>query len=175
MLTKSKKVEIVKNLKEKLLNSQGIFVTTFNGFTVAESNEIRRLIRERGGEFRVVKNSLIKIASQQTPVQILNEYIEGPTALIIAYQDPVELAKVLNNFIKAHSSLKLKGFVIEGKGFKAEAMEDLVKLPPKHILIAQMLGTLQTPIANFIGVLSNIIKNFLYVLKAIEDKKSKSK
>jgi len=175
LLTKAKKIEIVKNLKEKLLNSQGIFVTSFNGFTVAESNEIRKLIREKGGEFKVIKNTLIKIASQETPVQIINEYVEGPTALIIAYQDPVEVAKVLNNFIKTHPSLKLRGFIIQGKGFKAEAIEDLVKLPPKHVLIAQLLGTFQAPIANFIGVLSGIIRNFLYVLKAIQDKKSKEK
>ncbi len=173
MLTRAQKAEIVKNLREKFLNSEGVFVTTFKGFTVAESNEIRKLIREKGGEFRVVKNTLIKLASQETPFQPVTEYVEGPTALVIAYKDPIEIAKVLNKFIKDHPSLKLRGFVIQGRGFKAEAIEDLVKLPPKEILLAQVLGTLQAPIANFIGVLSAIIRNFLYVLKAIEEKKAK--
>lgn len=173
MLTRIRKEEMVKNLKEKFLNSEGIFVTSFKGFTVAESNEIRKLIREKGGEFRVVKNTLIRLASQETPVQPINEYIEGPTALVIAYKDPVEIAKVLNKFVKDHPSLKLRGFVIQGKGFEASAIEELVKLPPKEVLLAQVLGTLQAPIANFIGVLSAIIRNFLYVLKAIEEKKAK--
>lgn len=173
MLTRIKKEEMVKNLKEKFLNSEGIFVTSFKGFTVAESNEIRKLIREKGGEFRVVKNTLIRIASQETPVQPVNEYIEGPTALVIAYKDPIEIAKVLNKFVKDHPSLKIRGFVIQGKGFEASAIEELVKLPPKEVLLAQVLGTLQAPIANFIGVLSAIIRNFLYVLKAVEEKKAK--
>ena len=173
MLTRIRKEEMVKNLKEKFLNSEGIFVTSFKGFTVAESNEIRKLIRKKGGEFRVVKNTLIRLASQETPVQPINEYIEGPTALVIAYKDPVEIAKVLNKFVKDHPSLKLRGFVIQGKGFEASAIEELVKLPPKEVLLAQVLGTLQAPIANFIGVLSAIIRNFLYVLKAIEEKKAK--
>uniref|UniRef100_A0A7V5N091 Large ribosomal subunit protein uL10 n=1 Tax=Thermodesulfobacterium geofontis TaxID=1295609 RepID=A0A7V5N091_9BACT len=168
-----KKEEMIKNLKEKFLNSEGIFVTSFKGFTVAESNEIRKLIREKGGEFRVVKNTLIRIASQETPVQPVNEYIEGPTALVIAYKDPIEIAKVLNKFVKDHPSLKIRGFVIQGKGFEASAIEELVKLPPKEVLLAQVLGTLQAPIANFIGVLSAIIRNFLYVLKAVEEKKAK--
>jgi len=155
------------------MNSEGVFITSFKGFTVAESNEIRKLIRDKGGEFRVVKNTLIRLASKDTPAQPLNDYIEGPTALVIAYQDPVEIAKVLNKFIKDHPSLKLRGFVIKGKGFKGEALEELVKLPPKEVLLSQVLGTLQAPIANFIGVLSAIIRNFLYVLKAIEEKKAK--
>ncbi len=173
MLTRAQKVEIVKNLKEKFLSCEGVFVTTFKGFTVAESNEIRKMIREKGGEFKVVKNTLIRLASQETPAQLVNDYIEGPTALVIAYQDPVEIAKVLNKFIKNHSSLKLKGFVIQGKGFNAEAIEELVKLPSKEILLAQVLGTLQAPITNFVGLLSAILRNFLYVLKAIEEKKAK--
>jgi len=173
LLTRAQKAEIVKNLKEKFLNSEGVFATSFKGFTVAESNEIRKLIREKGGEFRVVKNTLIRLASQDTPVQPLNDFIQGPTALVIAYQDPVEIAKVLDKFIKDHPSLELRGFVIQGKGFNAEAIKDLVKLPPKEVLLAQVLGTLQAPLTNFVGLLSAIIRNFLYVLKAIEEKKSK--
>jgi len=173
LLTRAQKAEIVKNLKEKFLNSEGVFVTSFKGFTVAESNEIRKLIREKGGEFRVVKNTLIRLASQDTPAQPLNDFIQGPIALVIAYQDPVEVAKVLDKFIKDHPSLELRGFVIQGKGFNAEAIKDFVKLPPREVLLAQVLGTLQAPIANFVGLLSAIIRNFLYVLKAIEEKKSK--
>ncbi len=173
MLTRAQKAEIVKNLKEKFLKCEGVFVTTFNGFTVAESNEIRKMIREKGGEFKVVKNTLIRLASQETPAQPVNDYVEGPTALVIAYEDPVEVAKALNKFIKDHPSLKLRGFVIQGKGFNAEAIEELVKLPSREVLLAQVLGTLQAPIANFVGLLSAILRNFLYVLKAIEEKKAK--
>ncbi len=174
MLTRAQKAEIVKSLKEKFLKSEGVFVTSFKGFTATESNEIRKLIREKGGEVKIAKNTLIRIASQETPYQAVNDYVEGPTALVFAYQDPVEIAKVLNDFIKDHPSLQLKGFVIQGKGYEAEAIENLVKLPSKQVLLAQVLGTLQAPIANFVGVLSAVIRNFLYVLKAIEQKKGEA-
>jgi len=174
LLTRAQKAEIIKSLKEKFLKSEAVFVTTFRGFTVAESNEIRKLIRETGGEFKVAKNTLIKIASQNTPAQSINEYIEGPTALVIAYKDPVEIAKVLKKFTDEHESLKVRGFVIKGKGFSSEALNELAKLPSKEVLLGQLLGTIQAPIANLVGLLSAIIRNFLYVLKAIEEKKAQS-
>ncbi len=173
MLTREQKAEIIKSLKEKFLKSESVFVTTYRGFTAIESNEIRKLIREKGGEFKVAKNTLIRIASQETPSQLVNDYVEGPTALVFVYEDPVEIAKTLHNFIKEHPSLKLRGFVIQGKGYGAEAIEQLVKLPSREVLLAQLLGTLQAPISNFVGVLAAVLRNFLYVLKAIEEKKAK--
>ncbi|WP_038057329.1 50S ribosomal protein L10 [Thermodesulfobacterium hydrogeniphilum] len=173
MLTRAQKAEIIKNLKEKFLKCEGVFITTYRGFTAAESNEIRKLIREKGGEFRIAKNTLIRIASQETPAHPVNDYVEGPTALVFVYKDPVEVAKVLHEFVKEHTSLQLRGFVIQGKGYNAEAIEQLVKLPSKEVLLAQLLGTLQAPISNFVGVLAAVLRNFLYVLKAIEEKKAK--
>ncbi|QER42522.1 50S ribosomal protein L10 [Thermodesulfobacterium sp. TA1] len=173
MLTRARKAEIIKDVSEKFARSQGVFVTSFKGFTVAESNEIRKLVREKGGEVRVIKNTLIRIASENTNFKAVNDYVEGPTALVFAYQDPVEIAKVLSGFIKNHPSLQIKGFVIQGKGYKPEYLEDLVKLPPREILLAQVLGTIQAPVSNFVGVLAAIIRKFLYALKAIEEKKAK--
>lgn len=174
MLTRAQKAEVVKSLKDKFLTCEGVFVVTFKGFRVSESNEIRKLMREKGGEFKVVKNTLIKLASQDTPAQPLNDFIQGPTALIIAYKDPIEIAKEIDKFIENHPSLQLNGFVIQGKAFKGDDIKDLVKLPPKEVLLSQFLGTLQAPLVNFVGVLSAIIRKLLYVLKAIEEKKSKS-
>jgi large subunit ribosomal protein L10 len=99
--------------------------------------------------------------------------VEGPTAIVFSYQDPVEIAKVLKEFINTHPSLTLRGLVLQDKGYDAALMDELVKLPPKEVLIAQLLGTIQAPIANFVGVLSGILRKFLYVLKAIEEKKAK--
>jgi large subunit ribosomal protein L10 len=173
LLTRTQKEEIVKNLREKFGKCEAVFVTTFHKFTAHESNEIRKILREKSAEFRVVKNTLIRIASQKTNYEKVVDFIEGPTALVLAYQDPVEIAKILKKFLDEHDSLKLRGFVIEGKGFGVESFEELAKLPPKEILLAQLLGTIQAPIAQFVGVLSAILRNFLYVLKAIEEKKAK--
>jgi len=173
LITRQKKAEMLRNLKEKLQKSEAVFVTTFRGLKVAEVNEIRRLVREKGGEYRVFKNTLIRIGAENTPYQPVNDYVEGPTALVFAYKDPVEIAKVLKDFVKNHPALELRGLVFKGKGYDAKMIDELVKLPPKEVLLAQLMGTIQAPLANFVGLLSAIIRNFLYVLKAIEEKKAK--
>jgi len=171
--TRAKKAEILKSFEEKLERANALFVLSYKGFTAHESNEIRKLVREKGGEFRIVKNTLLRIASEKKGKQVVYDYVEGPTAVIFTYQDPVEIAKVLKEYIKTHPSLTLRGLVLQDKGYDAAMVDELVKLPPKEVLIAQLLGTIQAPVANFVGVLSAILRNFLYVLKAIEEKKAK--
>jgi large subunit ribosomal protein L10 len=171
--TRAKKAEILKSFEEKLERANALFVLSYKGFTAHESNEIRKLVREKGGEFRVVKNTLLRIASEKKGKQVVNDYFEGPTAIVFTYQDPVEIAKVLKEYIKTHPSLTLRGLVLQDKGYDAAMVDELVKLPSKEVLIAQLLGTIQAPVANFVGVLSAILRNFLYVLKAIEEKKAK--
>lgn len=173
MITRAKKAEMLKNLREKLQRSEAVFVATFRGLKVSEVNEIRKLVREKGGEYRVFKNTLIRIGTENTSYQPVTELVEGPTALVFVYKDPVEIAKTLKEFVKTHPALELRGFVIKGKKYEAQAIDELVKLPPKEVLLAQLMGTLQAPLANFVGVLSAILRNFLYVLKAIEEKKAK--
>ncbi|MFN3567610.1 MAG: 50S ribosomal protein L10 [Caldimicrobium sp.] len=173
MITKEKKAEMLKNLKDKLSRSEAVFVASFKGLKVIEVNEIRKLVREKDGEYRVFKNNLIRIATEDTPFKPVMDYVEGPSALVFSYRDPVDLAKVLKDFVKSHPGLELKGVVFKGKGYDAKAIDELVKLPTKDVLIAQLLGTIQAPLANFIGVFTAILRQFLYVLKAIEEKKSK--
>ncbi len=171
MINKAKKAEMLQNLQERLKKSSAVFVLTFRGIKVSEVNEIRRLLKEKGGEYRIVKNTLIRIGTKETPFREVMNYVEGPTALVFSYQDPVEIAKTLKDFIKKVQTLEIKGFVMEGKGYEAKRIDELVALPSREILLAQVLGTLQAPVANFVGVLSAILRNFLYVLKAIEEKK----
>jgi len=174
LITKAKKAEMLKNLRERLQKSEAVFVTTFRGLKVSEVNELRKLVRLKEGEYRVFKNTLIRIGTENTPFQPVTDFAEGPTALVFAYKDPVEVAKVLKDFIKTHPALELKGLVMQGKGYDVSAIEQLVKLPPKEILLAQLVGTIQAPLSNFVGVLSAILRNFLYVLKAIEEKKGQA-
>lgn len=173
MITKAKKEEQLQSLKEKLQRSEALFVTTFKGIKVSEVNEVRKLVREKGGEYRVFKNTLIRIGTEETPFKPVMDYVEGPTALVFSYRDPVEIAKALKDFIKTHPALEIKGLVIQGKGYDARMIDELVKLPPREVLLAQVLGTIQAPLSNFVGLMSALLRNFLYVLKAIEEKKGK--
>ncbi len=173
MITKAKKEELLQSLKEKLQRSEALFVTTFKGIKVSEVNEVRKLVREKGGEYRVFKNTLIRIGTEETPFKPVMDYVEGPTALVFSYRDPVEIAKALKDFIKTHPALEIKGLVMQGKGYDARMIDELVKLPPREVLLAQVLGTIQAPLSNFVGLMAALLRNFLYVLKAIEEKKGK--
>jgi large subunit ribosomal protein L10 len=113
--TRAKKAEILKSFEEKLERANALFVLSYKGFTAHESNEIRKLVREKGGEFRVVKNTLLRIASEKKGKQVVNDYVEGPTAVVFTSQDPVEIAKVLKEYIKTHPSLTLRGLVLQDK------------------------------------------------------------
>lgn len=172
MLTRRQKEEIVKALREEFEKVPAVFVTTFKGMTAEESNQLRQLLREKKARYKVVKNTLLRLASSGTPAEPLQKFIEGATGIAIAYEDPVEVAKVLVEFAKEHESLVNRGGVLQGKPLEAAALEQLAKLPSREVLLAQLLGTLQAPVANFVQLLAAIPRNFLYVLKAIEEKKA---
>ncbi len=172
MLTRKQKEDIVKALREEFEKVSAVFVTTFKGMTAEESNQLRQVLREKKARYQVVKNTLLRRASAGTPAEPLQEFIEGPTGIAIAYEDPVEVAKVLVEFAKEHESLINRGGVLQGKPMEAAALEQLAKLPSREVLLAQLLGTLQAPLTNFVGLLAAIPRNFLYVLKAIEEKKA---
>jgi len=174
VLTRAQKEELVKNLREKFEKAQAVFVTSFRGLTVAESNELRKSLRESGAEYRVVKNTLLKIASAETSAEPIKDFIEGPTGIAIAYEDPVAVAKILSEFVEDHEALVLRGAVLQGKPITVEGIKALAKLPPKEILMAQLLGLLQAPPAKLVQLLANVLRSFLYVLKAIEEKKAQS-
>ncbi|QJA05829.1 50S ribosomal protein L10 [Thermosulfurimonas marina] len=171
MLTRAQKEALVKSLREKFEEAQAVFVTSFKGLTANESNELRKKVREAGGEYRVVKNTLLRIASSGTPAEPLQQFIEGPTGIALAYKDPVALAKVLTEFAKEHEALILRGAALQGKPVEAKGIEALAKLPPREVLLAQLLGLLQAPPARLVQLLANVLRSFLYVLKAIEEKK----
>ncbi len=171
MLTRAQKEELVKNLREKFGKAQAVFVTSFHGLTVAESNELRKSLREAGAEYRVVKNTLLRIASKGTSAEPIVDFIEGPTGIAIAYEDPVSVAKILTKFAEEHEALKLRGGALQGKPVDAKGIESLSKLPSREVLLAQLLGLLQAPPARLVQLLANVLRTFLYVLKAIEEKK----
>ena len=172
MLTRKQKEEIVKSLREEFEKVPAVFVTTYRGMTAEESNQLRSALREKKARYQVVKNTLLRLASTGTPAEPLQQFIEGPTGIAIAYEDPVEVAKVLVEFAKEHEALVNRGGVLQGKPMEAAALEQLAKLPSREVLLAQLLGTLQAPMANFVQLLAAIPRNFLYVLKAIEEKKA---
>ncbi len=173
---RTEKKEIVKELKDKLLATKGAVLTNYRGLTVAMDTKMRRKLREAGVEYRVVKNTMTRIAAHDAGIDGLDKYLEGPTAIALSVTDPVAPAKVLADFIRENKLqvLEIKAGLVEGKVVDVDGVKALASLPPREVLIAQLLGTMQAPIAGFVRVLGGVPSNLVYALEAIRKQKEAS-
>ncbi len=166
------KVELVAELRALVGQTQAAILTDYRGLSVAELTDLRKKLRGADAEFRVVKNTLFKLAADGLmPVADLDAHLSGPTAIGFAKGDPVAASKVLVDFVRDHKAISLKAGVMGGRVFDAAQVEALSKTPPREVLISQMLGSLQSPIAGFVGTLNGIVSNFVFTLQAVADQK----
>lgn len=165
------KEQVVADLKDKLSRASSVVLTDYRGLNVAEMTELRRMLREAGVEYKVVKNTLTLIAARDTGLEGLEKYLTGPTALAFGVEDPVAPAKLLSKFAKNHKNLEIKGGVLQGRVIDLDGVKSLADLPPKEVLLAQVLAGMQAPISGIVNVLSGPVRNLLYALQAIKDKK----
>jgi large subunit ribosomal protein L10 len=173
MAITAEKQAVVAELKTKLSNVKGAVLTNYRGLTVAQDTKLRRKLRDAGVEYRVVKNTMTRIAAKEIGITGLETYLEGPTAIAISYTDPVAPAKVISDFIKENKLqfLEVKAGIVEGKVIDAAGVKTLASLPPRDVLIAQVLAGMQTPIAGLVNVLQGSIRNLVYVLDAVREQK----
>jgi len=167
------KKSIVAELKGKLSASKGAVLTTSRGLTVAQDTQLRRKLREAGVEYRVVKNTMTRIAAQEVGIEGLDVYLEGPTAIAISEVDPVAPARIISDFIKENKlkALEIKAGLLDGKVIDAEGVKALADLPSREVLLSKMLAGMQSPIAGFVNVLQGTIRNFVYTLEAVRKQK----
>jgi len=169
------KEEIISDLTETLKSAQAVVFADYRGLTVAQVSELRKKLRESDTTFSIVKNTLFKRAADGILPSDpdLDATLNGPTAVAFALKDPVATSKVILDYIAAHRNtpLKVKGAIVGGKFYNAQGVDALSKVPPREVLIAQMLGSLQSPISGFVGTLSGILSNFVFTLQAVADQK----
>ena len=160
MAVTSEKISVVSELKGKLSATKGAVLTNYSGLTVAQDTQLRRKLREAGVEYRVVKNTMTRIAAQEVGIEGLDVYLEGPTAIAISEVDPVAPARVISDFVKENKlkTLEVKAGLLDGKVIDAEGVKALANLPAREVLIAQVLAGMQSPIAGFVNVLQGSIR-----------------
>jgi len=165
----------VDEIAEKLEAAGTVVVTEYRGLDVPAQAQLRQAIRDAGGEFKIYKNSLAKIAAERTGVD-LGEHLSGPTALALAYADgdraadPVSLSKALADFSKENPALIIKGGLMDGAAIGADDVTALSKVPPREEMLAQFAGLLQAPLSKFAGLLQAMPQNFAGLVKALVDK-----
>ena len=146
--------------------------TDYKGLTVDEIFKLRRILRTGSFEYKVVKNTLAKRASEGTPVCAAKDTFTGTIGIAIGYEDPVLLAKKVLEFIKTNEKLKVKGGVIEGKICRAEDIKAVSELPSKNTLLSIFIGAMQSPLNKLACALSATLTNFAYAMEALKNKKS---
>jgi large subunit ribosomal protein L10 len=156
MLSRAQKEEAVASLKEKFSRASSVIVAEYRGLDVATVDKLRAKLRSDGGgkyEYHVVKNSLLRIASEGSDVAVLKPHFKGPTAVAISYADPVKLAKTLVDYAKENDKFALRGGMLAGKAIDAKEIATLATLPSLETLRAQLIGLLQAPAQKILGVL----------------------
>jgi large subunit ribosomal protein L10 len=148
-----------------------VFALDYRGLKVEEATELRKKIRESGGRYRVVKNTLALRALQGTSLEPLSPHFKGMTGLAYTDADPVALAKVLSDFSKDVPALEYKAGIVSGKGLDEDQFKALASLPGRDELLGKLLYVIQAPMQNLLSVLQGTTRDFVLVLKAFGDKK----
>ena len=163
---------MVAELREKLEGVQAAFLAEYRGLTVAQSNKLRRALEKEGASYRVLKNTLARIAVEGTEFEVLKDEFRGPLSMVLAYKDAAAAAKVVDAFAKENPAFIVKSGALGGKLFGPQDVEALSKLPTREQLLGQLVGVLQAPMRDFVSVLAGVPRAFVQVLSAIEQKKA---
>ena len=170
-MDRKEKSELVADFNGRLKKAEGTFLVEYKGLDVESMNRLRKELRKVNTEFQVVKNRLLRIASQKTDTAILDSYMQGPTAIAITYDELVGPAKVLVGFANDFKQFKVKNGQISGKIVDPAAIKRLAELPGKDVLLAQTLAAMQAVPGSLVRALSGVVGKLLNVLKAIESEK----
>lgn len=170
-LTRADKEELIGTYRGSLAEAPHAFVLGFQGITVAQATELRRRVRENGGQYEVVKNRLALIAVKGKGLESLSAQFTGPTSVAFSNDDPVALAKALTQFSKDNPVLQFKGALVDGQAVPADQVAAIATMPGRQELIAKLLFLLQSPITRFVRGLNEISRQLVVVLDQVRLKK----
>jgi large subunit ribosomal protein L10 len=160
------KQSMAAELDSRVSGALYMILADYDGMDMPTTNELKNSLRENGASYNVVKNRMLNRALPEGASDLLI----GKTAMIYGDGDVVEVAKVINKFTAKNKKPVVKGGFVEGKAVSAQDVVELAKLPPKDVMRAILLGTLQAPCSQLVGVLDQKVASLVYVLSAVKDK-----
>ena len=165
-ITRKKKEQLVSWYEEMLSAGTALIMTDYQGLNMAEITRLRRKIQELGDDFRVVKNTLFKRALQESGWPVPEEMLTSPTAISFCRADIPGVAKTLLDFAKETKILRIKGGIMEGRILDEGGISAIAELPPREVLLAKILGTVQAPGSRTAGAITGVMRSLLYLLQA---------
>lgn len=167
-MLRTEKSATVDDIKARFARMSSAVFVDYTGMTVAEVTKLRNTFRERGIEYKVVKNTLVKRALGDAPyVKSLTKALKGMTAVAWSFEEPSAAARILKEYVKENEKLKIKAGLLEGQVLDAKAVENqLASLPSKDEARAMLLATMMAPAQQFVMLLNTPAGNFVRVLNA---------
>lgn len=162
--------EMLANIKADLEGAKAMWVVDYRGLTVKEIQNLRRQIREAGATMKVYKNTIMHIALAELDAPNMDEILAGPSAFVIAGEDPVASAKAIKTFAAGNENLVIKGGMMDGAYVDADQVKEIASLPSREELIAKLLGTINNPLVQTVRVLNAPMEAFARTVAAIADK-----
>ena len=160
-----KKIDQVEELREKFSSCSIAVATDPTGLNVNAMTDLRLRLREKSVEYRIIKNTLSLLAADQAQRSDIKEIVQGPTGMAFGYDDPVDAAKALTEYIRAtRSTLAIRGGALNGRVLSSEEITALSNLPPRDQLVAQLLGQVQAPLSGLLGQLQAPLNGLVNVL-----------
>jgi len=161
------KVAVVSEVKDRLAAADGAVLTEYRGLTVAELAELRRELAAAGGDYKIYKNTLVRLAIADGPQASLHDLLTGPTAIAFVQGDVSAVAKALRDFSKGNPNLVVKGGVVGTGLLSAGDINILADLPSRDTLLAQFAGALAAPLQQLAGLVQALPRNLAYGLSAL--------
>jgi large subunit ribosomal protein L10 len=165
------KVAVVNEVRDRLEASDGALLTEYRGLTVAELAELRSALAQAGGDYKVYKNTLVRLAVADGPQAELHNLLTGPTAIAFVQGDVSAVAKALRDFARANPNLVVKGGVVGSGLLSASDINVLADLPSRDTLLAQFAGALAAPLQQLAGLVQALPRNLAYGFSALIDQR----
>ncbi len=169
-ISKERKNEFISQYSEWVNRSRALVVSEYRGLTMKDIDDLRSKVREAGGEFHVIKNTLGKMAFEKVGLPIPENYFEGTTAICFAFEDVPAITKIMSEFARTSEFLKIKGGYLDNAPISAEEVKALAELPPLPVIRGQLLGTILAPATRLARVLNEPARQLAYVVQAYSEK-----
>ncbi len=168
------KVEVVDEVKTRMSAATASIVSEYRGLTVAELAELRTALAAAGGDYKIFKNTLVRLAIDGGDYQPLSEYLSGPSALTFVQGDISAVAKALRDFARGNPLLVIKGGLADGSLLSPGDLAALADLPPREVLLARLAGALAAPMQQMAGLLQALPRNMAYGISALIEQREAS-
>ena len=178
MSTRSERTKSIEVLEKEFKDAKGIYLTDNNKIDVARISKVRVALRKKGMKYIVVKNTLAKIAAEKSGKKELMPYFKGQIGVVVAPQDGMAPAKIIKDFQKEFAKdqkelLEVKVAYVDGTTFSGKDTARLAEIPPRDVLLSQLLGILSAPITKFAQTLNGVLTTFAQTLEAVKVQKEK--